>query len=107
MGGDVAAGTGKSFNIACPNRIGTRARQDDRNCFGRIHGRSDRKGSSCYHDAIDLETHQLGRKLRGTIALSLCISVLKGDVLSIHVAKFAQTQPNSFGTGGISSWIVL
>ena len=52
-------------------------------------------GPSCYHDDINLETHQLGRKLREPIALPLRISVLDGDVLSFYVAKVAQSQPNS------------
>ena len=46
---------------------------------------------SCYHDDINLETHQLGRKLRSPIALPLRISVLDGDVLSFYVAKLAQS----------------
>ena len=60
---------------------------------------------SCYHDDINLETHQLGRKLRSPIVLPLRISVLDGDVLSFYVAKLAQSQPNCLGTGGLSSWI--
>ena len=62
-------------------------------------------GPSCYHDDINLETHQLGRKLREPIALPLRISVLDGDVLSFYVAKLAQSQPNCLGTGGLTSWI--
>ena len=42
----------------------------------------------CYDD-IDLETHQLGRKLRGPIELPLRISILGGDVLSFYVATLA------------------
>ena len=60
-------------------------------------------GPLLYHDDIDLETHQLGRKLREPIALSLRISVLDGDVLSFYVAKLAQSHPNCLGTGGLSS----
>ncbi len=60
---------------------------------------------SCYHDDINLETHQLGRKLREPIELPLRISVLDGDVLSFYVATLAQSQPNCLGTGGVSSWI--
>ena len=60
---------------------------------------------SCYHDDINLETHQLGRKLREPIALPLRISVLDGDVLSFYVATLAQSQPNCLGTGGLTSWI--
>ena len=52
---------------------------------------------SCYHDDINLETHQLGRKLRKPIELPLRISVLDGDVLSFYVAKLAQSQPNCLG----------
>ena len=51
--------------------------------------------SSCYQDDIDLETHQLGRKIRRPIGLPLPISVLGGDVLSFYVATLAQSQPNS------------
>ena len=61
---------------------------------------------SCYHNDINLETDQLGRKLRKTIALPLRISVLDGDVLSFYVATLAQSQSNCLGTGGLTSWIV-
>jgi hypothetical protein len=54
---------------------------------------------------INLQTHQLDRKFGSPIALSLRISVLDGDVLSFYVAKLAQRQPNSLGTGGLSSCI--
>ena len=37
--------------------------------------------------------------------LPLRISVLDGDVLSIYVAKLAQSQPNCLGTGGLTSWV--
>ena len=60
---------------------------------------------SCYHDDINLETHQLGGKLREPIGLPLRISVLDGDVLSFYVAKLAQSQPNCLGTGGLISCI--
>ena len=49
---------------------------------------------SCYHNDINLETHQLGRKAREPIELPLRISVLDGDVLSFDVAEIAQSQPN-------------
>ena len=62
-------------------------------------------GSACYHDDINLETHQLGRKLREPIGLPLRISVLDGDVLSFYVAKLAQSQPNCLETGGLTSCI--
>ena len=61
--------------------------------------------SLCYHDDINLETHQLGRKLGGPIDLPLRISVLGGDVLSFYVAKLAQSQPNCLETGGLTSCI--
>ena len=61
-----------------------------------------RRVPSCYHDDINLETHQLGRKLREPIALPLRISVLDGDVLSFYVATLAQSQPNCLGTGGLT-----
>ena len=60
------------------------------------------RGPSCYHDDINLETHQLGGKLREPIGLPLRISVLDGDVLSFYVAKLAQSQPNCLGTGGLT-----
>jgi hypothetical protein len=66
----------------------------------RIHG-----VPSCDYDEINLETHQLGRKLRGPIEFSLRISILDGNVLSFYVAKLAQRQPNSLGTGGLTSQI--
>ena len=52
------------------------------------------RAPSCYHDDVNLETHQLGRKLRAPIRLSLRISILGGDVLSFYVATLAQSQPN-------------
>ena len=60
---------------------------------------------SCYHDDINLEAHQLCRKLREPIELPLSISVLEGDVLSFYIAKLAQSQPNCLGRGGLGSWI--
>ena len=65
-----------------------------------------RSAPSCYHDDINLETHQLGRKLSEPIELPLRISVLDGDVLSFYVATLAQSQPNCLETGGLTSWIV-
>jgi hypothetical protein len=62
-------------------------------------------GPSCYHDNINLETHQLSRKLRRPIAFPLRISVLDGDVLSFYVTKLPQGQPNCLGTSGLCSWI--
>ena len=62
-------------------------------------------GPSCYHDNINLETHQLGRMLRMPIGLPLRISVLDSDVLSFYVATLAQSQPNCLGTSGLTSWI--
>ena len=78
------------------------AHHNDGNRLGRILGRPDRMVPSCYHDDINLETHQLGRKLREPIELPLRISVLDGDVLSFYVAKLAQSQPNCLGTGGLT-----
>jgi hypothetical protein len=54
---------------------------------------------------INLETHQLGRKLRIPIGLPLRISVLGGDVLSFYVATVAQSQPNYLGTCGLTNCI--
>ena len=98
---DVPAGTGKAFNEAYLDRIGLSAHHNDGNRLGRILGRLDSPGPSCYHDDINLETHQLSRKLGEPIELPLHISVLDGDVLSFYVAKLAQSQSNSFGTGGL------
>ena len=95
---------GKAVNQACLDRIGPGAHHNDGNRLGRILGRPDRYGPS-YHDDIDLETHQLGRKLREPIALPLRISVFDRDVLSFYVATLAQSQPNSLGPGGVTSCI--
>jgi hypothetical protein len=81
------------------------ASHDDGNRLGRILDRPDPRVPSCYNDDINLETHQLGRKLRGPIALPLRISVLDSDVLSFYVTKLAQSQPNSLETGGLTSWV--
>ena len=66
-----------------------------------------RSDPSRCHDDINLQTHQLRRKLRGPIDLPLRVSVLGGDVLSFYVAKLAQSQPNCLGTGGLSNWIAI
>jgi hypothetical protein len=65
---------------------------------------ADRTCPCYYHDNINLETHQLGGKLRGPIAIPLRMSVLDGDVLPFYVAQLAQSQPNCLGTGGLTSW---
>ena len=98
-------GRARAFNEACRDRIDPSAHHNDGNCLGRIHGRQDLPGPSCYHDDINLKTHQLGRKLREPLALPLRKSVLSGDALSFYVATLAQSQPNCLGTGGVSSWI--
>jgi hypothetical protein len=81
------------------------ARHNDGNCLGRILSRQDRSQPSRDQDDIDLETHQIDRKLRHAILPPLRISVLGGDVLSFYVATLAQSQPNCLGTGGITSSI--
>ena len=91
--------------MACLDRIGPTAHHDDGNRLGRILGRPDPRVPSCYHDDINLETHQLGQKLREPIALPLRISVLGGDILSFYVAKLAQSQPNCLGTGGLTQLV--
>jgi len=89
--GDVPAWTAKAFNYACFDRIDPTAHHDDGNRLGRTHGRLDGYTPSCYHDDINLQTHQLGSKLRIPILLPLRISVLGGNVLSFYVAKLAQS----------------
>src|SRR5262245_2585727 len=98
---------GKAFNKARLDRIDPSARHNDGNRLGRILGRQDYPGSSSCHDDINLETHQLGRKLREPIDLSLRKSVLDGDVLSFDVAKLAQSLPNCLATDELSSRIEL
>ena len=51
-------GLGKAFNQAGLDRIGAQARHNDGNRLGRILGRPGLPGPSCYHDDINLETHQ-------------------------------------------------
>ena len=101
----VAAGTGKAFNYACLDRIVPGAGHNDGNRLGRILDRLDIYGPSSYHDDINLETHQLDRKLREPIELPLRISVLDGDVLSVYVTTLAQSQPNCLDAGGFSSLV--
>src|SRR4029453_1987427 len=47
-----------------------KAPHNDGNRLGCIHGRTDCRGPSSYHDDIDFETHQLGRKLKHPIFVS-------------------------------------
>src|SRR5687767_7954039 len=79
---DVAAGTGKAFNQTCLDRIGAGTRHNYGNRLGRILDGLDVYSSSCYHDDINLETHQFGRMLMVPIELPPGRSVLDGDVLS-------------------------
>ena len=90
--GDVAAGTGEAFHVACPDRVEPRAHHNDGNRLSCILGRLDCHVPCRYHDDINLETHQLGRKLRVPIGLPLRISVLDGDVLSFYVATLAASR---------------
>src|SRR5262249_26483353 len=103
---DVAAGTGKAFNQACFDRVVSNARHDDRNRLGRILGRSGQYDPSCYHDDIDVETHQLGSKLGSPIGLPLRIPVIDGDVLSFYITQVAKCQANPVGTGGLITWVL-
>ena len=96
---------GKAFNEACRDRIGPYAHHNDRNRLGCIYGGPDPYASSSYDDEIDLETHQLGGKLRSPISLPIRISVLGGDVLSFDIAALAQSQPNWLGTDGLTGCI--
>jgi hypothetical protein len=86
-----------------PERNGiTNNCRDDWDRFGDFLGRADRGVSSC-HDDINLETDQLGRKLSEPIVLSFRISVLNGDILSLHVAEVSEPSPerlDSFRVGG-------
>src|SRR6266576_1234886 len=102
---DVAAGTGETLHVACRDRVEPSSHHNDWHCPGRILGRLDRRVRCRYHDDINLETPQLGRKRREPILLPLRISVLDGDVLSFYVAKRAQCEPNCLRTGGVASWI--
>jgi hypothetical protein len=104
--GDVAAGTSKAINQAIVDRIGPSAHHNDGNRLGRIFRRPDYVGPSCCHDGIDLKTHQLGRKLREPVKLSLGMSVLDRDVPSFDVANLAQRQPNSLETSRLTSWLL-
>src|ERR1043166_8485783 len=63
------------------------------------------RSPSCYHDDIDLKTHQFGCKLRSPIGFPFRISVFDGDVLFFFIAKLAQSQPNCLGTGRLTSGI--
>ena len=78
------------------------AHHNDRNRLGCINGCPDPYAASCYHDDINLETHQLSRMLRSPVEFTFRISVLDGDVLSFYVAPLAKRQPNCLGTCGLS-----
>src|SRR5437899_2358542 len=57
------------------------------------------------NDKVQLELDQFSRKVRKTIGFSLRTTVFNSDVLSFYVTKLTQGQPNSLGTGGLTSWI--
>src|SRR5688572_11565206 len=90
---DVATGTGKAFNYARLDWIDPATCHNEGNRLGRIHGRPDHSVSSCYHDDFNLETHQLGHKLREPVNFSLRVFVLYGYALSLYVAKVTQSLP--------------
>src|SRR4030095_6495255 len=96
-----------AIHSACLDRIESSTHHNDGNRLGRILGRLEPIAPSRSQDEIQLETHQLGRKLRLPAALSLRISVLDGDVLSFYVAKLAQSQLNCLDTGGVTNAVAL
>ena len=100
--GNVAAGTGKAFNKPCLDRIKPLTHHNDGNRLSRILGRADHRGPSCHDDDIDLESNQLGQKIRKPIALTFRIAVLGSDVLSFDVAKLAQNHTDRVGTSGVA-----
>ena len=102
MTGDVAAGTRKAFDETCLDGIGPRTRQNDGSRLGCVHCFPNHVVASGYDDDINLETHELGSKLRLPTA-SLRVPVLDRDVFSFYIAKLTQSQPNSLGTGRIGS----
>ena len=79
--------------MACLAGIEPTTRHNDGNRLSRIPCCPNPAVSSCHDDDINLETHQLGCKLGGSIRLPLRISILDGEVLSLYVAKLAQALP--------------
>src|SRR5438093_7883193 len=92
----------KSNSLISPYSFGPIAHHNDGNRLGRVLGRPDRHVPSCYHDDINLETHQLGRKLTLAIRFSLCVSILDDDVFPLHVPQLAQTLPERLVAGRVS-----
>jgi hypothetical protein len=45
---------------------------------------------------IDFETHQLSRKFRNTVNLTVRVSVFDNDILPFDITKFAQSLPKRF-----------
>ena len=87
------------MNEACLDRVGSTTCHNDRNYLGRIHNRLDKSIPSRYHDEVNLETHQFGSKRGKPLALSVGVSVLDGDVLSLDVIEFAQTLAKGLDAG--------
>jgi hypothetical protein len=54
---------------------------------------------------VDLQTDQLGRKLREAIKLTIRIAVIDRDILSFYVAKLAQALSKGLGTVRVSGCI--
>lgn len=67
-------------------RIGRKRRHNDGNRRGRIFDRSDRRVPACQIIST-LRRTKIGRERRQPIGLTLGVSILYGDVLSIYVAK--------------------
>ena len=58
---------------------------------------------SCYHDDINLETHQLGHKLREPIALPAPIGTRWRCSVLLRSPRSRRCQPNCLGLGGIAA----
>ena len=84
---------GKALAEARHDRIGSLTHQNDGDRLGGTHGRPDNPISSRYHDDIDVESYQFGRKVISStpIRCSHPVALLDGDILAIYVAKRAQS----------------
>ena len=86
---------GRARLATSPFRQDRHPRHDNGNCLGRFLGGTGRRRTD-RDDDIDLESHQLGRERRADDRVSLRIALLDDDVLSLDIAKLAQTLPECF-----------
>jgi len=86
---DMAAGPAETDDDPSLDRIGFQVDHDQRNCRAALQGSLDPGGTQAV-DHIYLQADQIGNEPREAIILSLGISTLEHEILSLYVPHGAQ-----------------